>query len=57
MTQNPDQSQNSFEEEIDSTTDLHPNGVAISDLDGDGKPDLATPNNYSITGSRLQFLY
>ena len=51
MTQNPDQSQNSFEEEIDSTTDLHPNGVAISDLDGDGKPDLATPNNYSITGS------
>jgi hypothetical protein len=40
----------SFSERIDSTTDLHPNGIAIADFDGDGKPDIATPNNYSISG-------
>ena len=34
----------------DFTTDLHPNGVVVADLDGDGKPDVATPNNYSIAG-------
>src|SRR6185503_15149780 len=34
LTTNPDQSQNSFESSVDSTTDLHPNGVAISDFDG-----------------------
>jgi len=33
------------------TTGLHPNGVVIADFDGDGKPDLATPNNYSIAGT------
>ncbi len=42
--------QDAFEPEIDSPTDLHPNMVAIADFDGDGKPDLATANNYSTTG-------
>jgi hypothetical protein len=32
------------------TADLHPNGLAMTDFDGDGKTDLATPNNFSITG-------
>jgi len=39
-----------YSSKIDSTTDLHPNGVAAADFDGDGKPDLATPNNYSKIG-------
>jgi hypothetical protein len=39
-----------FSDRIDSTTDLHPNGIAIIDFDGDGKPDIATPNNYSTSG-------
>lgn len=42
--------QNEFESEIDSPTNLHPNGVAIADFDGDGKADLATPDNFSTTG-------
>jgi len=41
---------NNFGQKIDSTTDLHPNGIAIGDFDGDGNPDIATPNNYSIAG-------
>ncbi|HTR28750.1 MAG TPA: FG-GAP-like repeat-containing protein [Puia sp.] len=42
--------QDAFEPEIDSPTDLHPNIVAVADFDGDGKPDIATANNYSTTG-------
>jgi len=36
---------------IDSTTGLHPNDIAISDIDGDGKADIATANNFSISNS------
>lgn len=39
--------QDAFEPEIDSSTGLHPNGVAIADFDGDGKPDIAAADNYS----------
>src|ERR1044072_6322916 len=35
----------SFATPMDITTNLRPNGVVIIDLDGDGLPDLATPNN------------
>lgn len=41
---------NSFSERTDFATDLHPNSIIVSDLDGDGKPDISTPNNYSISG-------
>ena len=44
-------SSNSFAQSIDSTTDLHPNDLVMADFDGDGKPDLATANNYSTVGS------
>src|ERR1700744_1642079 len=50
LAQNIDNSEDSFQPEIDSTVDLHPNGVAIADFDGDGKPDVATANNYSTAG-------
>jgi hypothetical protein len=43
-------SSNSYSSKIDFNTDLRPNGIVAVDLDGDGKPDLATPNNYSIAG-------
>ncbi|ULQ55907.1 FG-GAP-like repeat-containing protein [Flavihumibacter rivuli] len=35
---------------LDLPTGLKPNDVVMMDLDGDGLPDLATANNYSITG-------
>ncbi len=51
----------SFASKVDFTTGLYPNSVSISDLDGDGKPDLVTANysnntisvfsNISSTGS------
>ena len=50
ITQFPNQTNNTFGLAIDSTTDLHPNGVALIDFDGDGRSDIATPNNYSMIG-------
>jgi FG-GAP-like repeat/IPT/TIG domain/Secretion system C-terminal sorting domain len=44
-------SSSSFDQRLDFGTDLHPNGVVMTDFDGDGKTDIATPNNYSITGN------
>ncbi len=41
----------SFDQRLDFGTDLHPNGVVMVDFDGDGKTDIATPNNYSTSGS------
>ena len=42
---------NSFTRVLDVTTNLNPNGVVIIDLDGDGIPDLATPNNANSPAS------
>ncbi len=50
IIQFPDNTNNTFAIPIDSSTDLHPNGVALIDFDGDGKSDIATPNNYSVIG-------
>jgi 6-phosphogluconolactonase (cycloisomerase 2 family) len=41
----------SFAARVDFTTGFVPNGVAISDLDGDGKPDMAVTNYNSTTVS------
>ncbi len=41
---NPPFTTGSFATATDVTTNLYPNGVVIIDLDGDGIPDLATPN-------------
>src|SRR4030043_57262 len=41
----------SFSSRVDFITGLHPYDVAIDDIDGDGKPDLAVTNNVSNTVS------
>jgi 6-phosphogluconolactonase (cycloisomerase 2 family) len=41
----------SFAAKVDFTTGSNPNSVAIGDLDGDGKPDLAVTNYGSATVS------
>ena len=41
----------SFATKVDLTTGTNPNAVAIGDLDGDGKPDLAVTNASSNTVS------
>jgi len=46
----------SFAAPIDSTTGLYPYGVVIVDLDGDGKPDLATANNANSPVSTISIL-
>ncbi|HMJ46672.1 MAG TPA: FG-GAP-like repeat-containing protein [Ferruginibacter sp.] len=45
----------SFDTSINTIADLHPSMIAVSDLDGDGKPDLASSNNYSTAGSPASF--
>jgi hypothetical protein len=44
----------SFMSKVDYTTGTNPNNVAIGDLDGDGKPDLAIVNSAANTISVLQ---
>ena len=44
----------SFAAKVDFTTGSGPDGVAIGDLDGDGKPDLAVTNEGSNTVSVLR---
>jgi hypothetical protein len=43
-------SNNSLAAALNFPTGLHPNDLALADFDGDGLPDLATANNYSISG-------
>jgi len=43
----------SFAAKVDFATGVNPNSVAIGDLDGDGKPDLAVANSSSNTVSVL----
>lgn len=40
----------SFGERQDFVTDIRPNAITLSDFDGDGKSDIATPNDYSLAG-------
>ena len=47
--------QYSFEAESQFSTDLHPQTIAVSDIDGDGKPDVVTASNYSTSGSPASF--
>ncbi|MES2778198.1 MAG: FG-GAP-like repeat-containing protein [Bacteroidota bacterium] len=39
---------------VDFTTPNNPNSLSIGDVDGDGKPDLATANYYSASASLLK---
>jgi uncharacterized protein YjdB len=41
----------SFAAKVDFTSGSHPYGIAIGDLDGDGKPDIAVPNQAVATVS------
>ncbi len=41
---------NAFGAIQDFTTGIRPNAIAIADFDGDGKADVATPNNHSSGG-------
>ncbi len=42
----------SFDQPVNESTDLHPNGLVMADFDGDGLTDLATPNNYNVSGGQ-----
>jgi len=44
----------SFATKVDFSTGTNPQSVAIGDLDGDGKPDMAVTNNGSATVSILR---
>jgi trimeric autotransporter adhesin len=41
----------SFAAKVDLTAGSHPFGIAIGDIDGDGKPDIAVPNQAAATVS------
>jgi len=43
--------QGSFEPRFDSGADIRPTGIAVADLDGDGRSDIATANNYSTSNA------
>ncbi len=43
-----------FAAKVDYTTGIYPNSVAIVDVDGDGKPDIAVANEGSNTVSLLR---
>jgi hypothetical protein len=43
----------SFATKVDFTTGSNPISVAIGDLDGDGKPDLAVANRDNVTGNTV----
>jgi hypothetical protein len=47
-------SSNSFATRVDFTTGLQPEGVAVMDLDGDGRPDLLVANSGEGTVSILR---
>lgn len=53
---NPPFTSSSFALGTDITTNLHPNGIVIIDLDGDGIPDIATPNNANSPSSVISVL-
>lgn len=49
--QGPNYTQYILGPDADFTTGLYPNGIATADFDGDGKPDLATSNNFLTAGA------
>ena len=52
LSQFPTIRSSSFASPINIGTGLYPNGIVMADFDGDGKADLATPGNYSISGQK-----
>ncbi|MDB5200943.1 MAG: cell surface receptor domain protein [Ferruginibacter sp.] len=44
----------SFDARIDIITGAYPMGLAIGDIDGDGKPEMVTSNNQTVTASVLR---
>ena len=44
----------SFAARVDYSAGYNPNGIAIGDLDGDGRPDIVFANSYDSTISIYQ---